>query len=293
MATTTLWFPPSYFSSGAVADAEMVAGQNGLLLSSMETAPGVYEVPSEFAQTVQEAIPALVVKPTYIDFAQTLSPVAYWPLAEASGNAIDLIGARTLIPTGGAMLRAQPSILPNGEGASVLFSGANGEYLRQDIDDSTFDFTGLAPFSVSAWGQSTNPDGGSFYVISKRATVGTIGGNIFFFRQTTNTPALYRYDSAGVASNANAAANLMQIGDPPIHYVGTYDGVTMRTYVNGVLSGTPLASSRVQNDSSVNLTVGGPAHTTTLTLAGSLQEVGFWNRQLSDDEIESLWRTGH
>lgn len=285
-----LWFPTTAYAASASGHAEMQVDGHGTLLSSLETAPGVYNVPDSLSDAVLQAIPSLQAKPLYSDAVLGLAPLAYWPLGEPSGNAVDQISGKALVPSG-TPLRAQPSILPNGEGASVTFSGANSEFFRQATDDSAFDFTNLSPFSISAWGYSTTADGIATYGISKRSTAGSIGGNIFMYRPNPQL-ALYRYDSVGIANSLAST-----LGTAPrlavVHYVGTYDGSTLRVFINGVSGATPLADLRVQNDSTVNLTVGGPAHTTGPTWAGGMQEVVFWNRALSADEIESLWRAGH
>jgi hypothetical protein len=84
----------------------------------------------------------------------------------------------------------------------------------------------------------------------------------------------------------------MPTGGPPTFHAGTYDGVTMRLYANGVMVNS-VASSRVQADSSTRFTVGGASFSASSSWNGGIQEAAVWNRTLSDDEIECLWRAAH
>ena len=75
------------------------------------------------------------------------------------------------------------------------------------------------------------------------------------------------------------------------HITGTYDGVTIRVYVNGVLDGVKKSSEGIFN-SDISIRIGGYAPDSEFGenrhFSGAIDEVGIWRRAFSEDEIKKL-----
>ncbi len=74
------------------------------------------------------------------------------------------------------------------------------------------------------------------------------------------------------------------------HVVGTYDGSEIRLYVNGQLEGTASHVGNI-NTTTGNLFVGSRS-SSDRHFNGLLDEVAIWNRALSAQEIESIYKRG-
>ncbi len=74
------------------------------------------------------------------------------------------------------------------------------------------------------------------------------------------------------------------------HVVGTYDGSTMRVYVDGVEIGTGKAVSGILSPSSGDFVIGGQA-TSGKSYMGSIDDVRVYNRALNSGEISALYNS--
>jgi len=74
------------------------------------------------------------------------------------------------------------------------------------------------------------------------------------------------------------------------HYVMTYDGANILTYINGVNVGTKARTGNIANQSGVNIGQGG-AH--QYKFNGDIAEVRVYNRVLSASEIMKIYRNGN
>ena len=96
--------------------------------------------------------------------------------------------------------------------------------------------------------------------------------------------------SAGVASSSVVPLNQWS------HVCGTYDGTSMKIYLNGVFEAqTPFVTGIFPGTTPVGiggLIGGGAPGQAGYTFAGSVDEVGIYNRALSDPEIISLFDAG-
>lgn len=75
------------------------------------------------------------------------------------------------------------------------------------------------------------------------------------------------------------------------HVVTTYDGVTIRLYVDGVQRDSQAYSSAISYTGS-NIVVGARSSTSAGYFEGVIDEVGIWSRALSSSEITDLYNAG-
>lgn len=133
----------------------------------------------------------------------------------------------------------------------------------------------LTAFSFEYWGYNYGNAGcvaGSGWLGQRNFNTLSNVGNAFTFRiwnQTTSSTA---------TSTAVSVANTWQ------HVAGTYDGSTIRLYINGVADGSASLTGYM-NDTTGNITIG--ACSANNNFNGTLDEVKFFNRTLTPDEIKS------
>ena len=71
------------------------------------------------------------------------------------------------------------------------------------------------------------------------------------------------------------------------HLVGTYDGTTIKIYVNGVLKNTTNYPEGNLNSSGTNLEIGSQGNTREFN--GTIDEVRIYNQVLSEEQIKALY----
>jgi hypothetical protein len=78
------------------------------------------------------------------------------------------------------------------------------------------------------------------------------------------------------------------------HLVATWDGATMRLYLDGVADSATLANSTAMSPNTNNLTFGKADDSTVASgyYKGALDEVAIWSRALHLEEVKQLYRRG-
>ncbi len=104
----------------------------------------------------------------------------------------------------------------------------------------------------------------------------------FHLRVTDSGQVLFTLENngAGTAETTGITANQWW------HIVGTYDNSRIRLYVNGVLRDERDWGKGIGNHSGVSLKIGGA----DWAFSGSVDEVGIYNRALSEEEIQAHYR---
>jgi len=154
------------------------------------------------------------------------SPASYWRLGESSGtSALDAAGTNTGTYTGGYTLGAAGAIAGDTD-TSVSLNGSSG-YV--DINQAATLQPGTA-LSVEAWVKpsASVPDGAPAFV---SPSAGSVTGYGLGFK--SGHALIYVYGASGVENFAESV-NLIPTGSWT-YLVGTWDGSTIRLYVNGQL----------------------------------------------------------
>ena len=170
-------------------------------------------------------------------------PLAYWRLGESSGtSAADASGnANTGTYAGSPALGATGALAGNSDTA-VSFDGVDDNV--SVAHNAVLNLNGS--FSLEFWAKQTAFANTSPGIINK-GTSSTADGYLIW-ANSSGTLGFKR-------NNVNAASAAGALTSSYKHFVVTYDGVTLRWYVNGALS-TSTALSYPSNASSAALTLG-------------------------------------
>ncbi|MFZ9937757.1 MAG: LamG-like jellyroll fold domain-containing protein [Luteolibacter sp.] len=228
---------------------------------------------------------------TYQQKVLASGPVSYWPLNETSGTtAFDIASGINNITYGGDFGIApdnyqinQPGLRDDGNpSAQLIMPGANPGI---DVSTQAPYHPSLNPlqFTVECWVKPTSTTGQYLVSLQDR----TAGGRIGYALWKNNGSAGFGVSggisttSTGVSVNGATVAAVGQ----SYHVVGTYDGTTLRLYVNGNLEGsanlTYMPATAFQPGFSLGSRNGFTAS------PSYLQDVAVYTRALTQEEILS------
>jgi hypothetical protein len=208
--------------------------------------------------------------------------VAWYP---ADGNANDIVGGDNGTVHGGVTF-------PSGEVAQAFsFDGSSG-YVSAP-DSPNLDVTNA--ITIDAW--------------VKPATAGNSQGLVFVMLKGDNCCGDTQSYGFGWGTESMLQSIIFRLGnsttnaevrsDPiPLnqftHVAGTYDGTTMRLYINGVLNGSATPGLGPLQVTNVPLIIGSSLRngTTQNFFQGLVDEVEIFNRALTADEILGIFNAG-
>ena len=204
--------------------------------------------------------------------------VGYWRLGELSGTvARDELAKNHGTYVGSPTLGAAGLLAGDGDKAVTL----NGS--SQYVSIAAADALNLtAAFSVSTWIYWTSALKGG---IVEKTIGGVVNTQWSLYIETGSFCAQVTLSGPTYVTVCTTAT-----GDLAHALTMTYDGATLRLFLNGVTVGTPAAASGVSGGSGVtllgDLAVGG------YKFGGRLDEINIWNRALTAAEIAALYRIG-
>jgi hypothetical protein len=211
------------------------------------------------------------------------SPSGYWRLGDTSGTtAAAKSGAVTGTYTNGPLLGIGGAV--GDADTSVTFDGSNDYVSFGD----NFDQTGTTSFSVECWVYPTAAATANYPVLVGKYT-GTAGWNLYLESSAELIPNAVTFERAASGSDYAGSQNTstaLQLGRW-YHVVATYDGSTMKVYLNGVLQES-IASSRSLANTAQAMTVGGTGD----PFAGRIDEVAIYGTALSLTRVQAHYNAG-
>lgn len=204
-----------------------------------------------------------------------LLPVAHYKLDETSGTtAVDAIAGRNGVlygPTWGT-----------GKFNSAPFFNGTSDYLRI-TNHSSFQVT--KALTVAGWIKaSTWPaDGNWASIILRKGDANPCNWELEVSAGKA-TLVLDDYDVYGIRGSTTLPLNTWT------HVAATWDGTTVRIYVNGVLDNTPVARAAPITTDTRDMYIGGRIGGTDV-VAGSVDDVRFYSRALTAAEVVSIMQT--
>ncbi len=207
------------------------------------------------------------------------APASLWGLDLTSGTTVsDSVGGVNGTLNGAAALK-QPSLYAYGDGYSVGFDGASAYISFGD----RYDFAGTSPFTVEAWLRPTTVDATPRRIWSKEAASDGWG--------------VYHSASGLTVARSAAGTDACTYATPlapntPYHVAATYDGTSLRLYLNGVLVAGPTASTRSLPGNTAPLVIGRQAATASNYFAGQLDLCAVYNTALSPARVLAHYQAG-
>jgi hypothetical protein len=215
------------------------------------------------------------------------SPAAYWRLGEASGTgAADSSGNGNGGSYAGGVTLGAPALI-NDANTSASFDGSDD---RMYFSDSA-SLSPTAAISLEAW---IRPDvvpttpGSAWNLVSKWGTA------LLYLTGGASPKFVFALFDSGSSSYAPTAVSTTTVAvGTTYHVVGTYDGASLRLYVNDVLEGT-LARSGTVADSSFGgaLAGGGWGTLPSPAFQGRVDEVAIYGTALSTARVKAHHNAG-
>ena len=224
---------------------------------------------------------------TYASTVMADSPVAYWRLGEASGSsAADSSGNGNGGSYSGGVTLGAPALI-NDPNTAASFDGNDD---RMYFSDSA-SLSPTAAISLEAWVRPNavpTAAGSGWHLISKWNTA------LLYIQGGVNPKFVFTLYNSGTSSyGPNLASTTTVAAATTYHVVGTYDGTTMRIYVNGALEGAAARSGLV-NDSSFGgvLAGGGWGILPSAAFQGRLDEIAIYGTALSTARVQAHYSRG-
>lgn len=218
------------------------------------------------------------------------SPLAYWRLNEASGTtAADSSGnAHNGTISGAVTLGAAGLVAGAGSDTAYSFDGTAGTP-GQVL--TAWNPSGYSAFSVEAWVNFSTIVSGSnprLIVNSHDDFTGTSGFELFY----DVGGAGFHWTVGNGSATGNVVGGAITFG-ATYHVVGTWDGATVRLYVNGQQVGTPgTLSGGTLAAGPANVGLGYSSDYNGDYLTGALDEVAVYGAALTPTQVQAHYVAG-
>lgn len=217
---------------------------------------------------------------TYDAALLATSPVAYWKLDEASGSVTDSVGGYVGTVSGNPTYQNAGPLV--GATSYAMDFDATGDW----VDVPYAAALNPAQFTYSAWVKVDGSAGATRAVLATRNPGSTAG--IDLFANTSNSWQARCFDGGG-ASASITSPQTATIGDWS-HLGMTYDGATLRFYVNGSEVGSSTDTFVANTTADFHIGCINNAH--QFPFDGKISRVAIHNTALSAATMRSLAAAG-
>jgi hypothetical protein len=202
-----------------------------------------------------------------------------WRLDEGGGASI----VDSSIHGNDGTISGNPTWVPGQHGLAMAFDGIGD--VAQVPDDASLNLT--TGMTIAAW---IRPGLGATQDVVKKATNGSLDGYELSLASPTSAAGqkfFVRLNqvASGDTYRVNSTANYPTDGTW-VHVAATYDGTTIRLYIDGVLDASAPGPAAIATNS-VPLSIGGQNGGTRL-FTGAVDDVFLYDRALSVAEIQAL-----
>jgi hypothetical protein len=162
------------------------------------------------------------------------------------------------------------------DGGSLVFDG-NTKYAT--VASNTAFNLNLA-FTTSTWIKRNGNGLQSQEAILARASGAPFGGYQLYIEKSTLLPSVYIFNSSGTIEILAVSTT---ISSSWINFATTFDGVTLRHYINATSAGSKASAVSTIGSTTQPLRIGGDG--AGYAFNGNIAQVAVYNRELSASEI--------
>lgn len=174
---------------------------------------------------------------TFQEVTMADSPASYWRLGEVPAvSPIDIAGSVPNASQPSGATATTSLIAHDANGAYSL----NGSGWAVDAGD-VYDFAGTTPFTFEAWAKPSTVDATFRRLATKLSSDGNNGWAVYY------TSTGWRFLRVAAGSSHTATWLTPPVTGNTYHVAATYDGTSMRLYVNGVLRATQASALSIVN----------------------------------------------
>lgn len=221
--------------------------------------------------------------PAYVAVVLADHPVAYFRLGEAIGvRASDEIASGFSGTYVGNVKFGQPGAIAGDTDTAIACDGLNCGVELGDV----FDFADRAPYSLEAW-LRPQFDGGFHNIISKWLQPGTSLGWDFYHQDAIVSMARELSPTDHDLISGTGLTDGVYA-----HVVGTFDGVMMTIYIDG-MQRAQGAASRVLPDTQTSLFIAsGNGAPTGGPVNGLIDDVAIYDHALAGERVNAHYQAG-
>lgn len=175
-------------------------------------------------------------------------------------------------------MNQQTSVTSGAVGQAVAFNGSSSY-----VEVSNSASLNPSNLTVSTWAKSNTATWNDFgFLVSKR--------DVFVMHPTQSATAVSFYINNGAWISASCTpANAITRWNL---YTMTWDGTTLRCYINGVAGGTAVPGGSINTSDTGVIDIGRDDGSATRYFNGSMDETRMYNRALSASEVKQLYLMG-
>lgn len=212
--------------------------------------------------------------------------LGWWPTTGARSAGTTMLGERAGRVSMGALEQGASWATHTQLGQCIRYTSGTGSRTNLGIINIG------APFSLAAW-CVPNYTNTALYpkLICKPHISGSAAPYIIYNIGSTNTsPSKFSMEiSSGSGSNTGATAASSITAGTLYHVVGTYDGATMRVFVNGLADGTPVSIALTIGTNDVATYLGTLYGGANNDFDGWIGDTRIYGRCLKPEEIYRLY----
>jgi hypothetical protein len=223
---------------------------------------------------------------SYQDTVLDAGPVSFWRLGESSGtSAADSKGSNTGTYTNGPALALAGALAGDADTAAG-FDGTN-DYVNVPYAAAL----NPAQFTVEAWVDPTSGSGNWYEVASSWSNSGSRWIGYALEINPSNNWIVYVGDGSHVEPSAVGPVRVLNAWT---HLAVTYDGSTLRLYVNGTQAASTATTFYAGNSSPVAFEIGAEYANGTqgAFFPGVIDDVAVYNRALTATEVQLHYDSG-